>query len=277
LQRTVNEGHFGEHRGHLTVGSSSTSTTTAKTAAQLRAAVKASASEALRGTQSTNGSQVAAPPEFEDVHEPAGDEATEIQESGPSAEVIEIAEATDGTDSASASRSSGRRWASRLVGRLASPVVSVCLVVALIIAGILLGFSRMSLGDKDAVTSSRTDALAASKAYSVELASYDYHHLDQDFGKVLADSTPAFRQTFTQSSAALKTILTRYNATATADVIAAGLVSGSTNRAVALVFLNQTVTNTTQKKGQPSTTQSRVEITLVHQHGRWLIDQVSLL
>jgi hypothetical protein len=48
-------------------------------------------------------------------------------------------------------------------------------------------------------------------------------------------------------------------------------------RAVALVFLNQTVTNTTQRKGQPTTTQSRVEVTLVHQHGRWLIDQVSLL
>jgi len=170
-----------------------------------------------------------------------------------------------------------RRWTGRVMAGLAKPVVSLVLVAALLVVSVLLVLSRMSVSHQSALNGARASALAAAKADSVELASYDYHHLDQDFGKVLADSTPAFKQSFSQSSGALKTILARYNATAQANVVAAGLVSASTGRAVALVFLNQTVTNTTQKKGQPSTTQSRVEITLLHQHGRWLIDQVSLL
>ena len=100
-------------------------------------------------------------------------------------------------------------------------------------------------------------------------------HLDQDFGKVLAESTPAFKQDFTQSSEVLKTALTRYDASASANVVAAGLVSATTSRAVVLVFLNQTVYNTLQKS--KPTTESRVEITLLRSGGRWLIDQVSLL
>jgi Mce-associated membrane protein len=184
---------------------------------------------------------------------------------------VEVEELPAIATQAEVEKETGRRSGGR-----ATRLAPILLAGALLAALVLLGISQMSLRDKNSLNSARTSALAASRSYSVELASYDYHHLDQDFGKVLNDSTPAFKQTFSRSSAALKTILTRYNATAKADVIAAGLVSGSTNRAVALVFLNQTVTNSTQKSGQPTTTQSRVEMTLLHQHGRWLIDQVSL-
>ena len=45
----------------------------------------------------------------------------------------------------------------------------------------------------------------------VDLASYNYKHLDQDFGKVLAESTPSFKQNFTQSSEALKTAIVKYD------------------------------------------------------------------
>jgi Mce-associated membrane protein len=229
----------------------------------------------LASADTVSDKRAVAPPADVDETTEAG-ATTEIHEPDPSTEAILVAEG-GGSVSAADSRSRVRRWAGSLRGRRLNPLVAVCLAVALIVAGILLTVSRMSLSDNDALNSARTSALAASRSYSVELASYDYHHLDQDFGKVLADSTPAFKQTFSQSSSALKTILARYNATATANVIAAGLVSASINRAVALVFLNQTVSNTTQKKGQPATTQSRVEITLLHEHGRWLIDQVSLL
>jgi Mce-associated membrane protein len=228
------------------------------------------------------------PEAAEEEPEIAGDETAGSRQPASSIELIELAGASDEETASSETASSepagsepesrprGRRGL-RLARWLAKPVVVVVLGVALIAACVLLTLSRMSLSSQSAVNGARGSALAAAKADSIELASYDYHHLDADFGKVLADSTPAFKQNFSQSSSALKTILTRYNATATADVIAAGLVSASTSRAVALVFLNQTVTNTSQRSGQPSTTQSRVEITLLHEHGRWLIDQVSLL
>ena len=153
------------------------------------------------------------------------------------------------------------------------PIVVGMIVVALVGA---LVQTTVQLRHRDAVDSARASALVASRTYAIELASYDYRHLDQDFGLVTADSTPSFRQSFTQSSNALKSVLTKYDATAKATVLAAGTVSASTSRVVALLFINQTVTNTTQKGGATSD-ESRLEITLLRSHGKWLINQVSLL
>lgn len=166
-------------------------------------------------------------------------------------------------------RSGAPEW---LTSRIRSIVVGMIVVV---LVGALVQ-TTLQLRHRNAVDSARISALAAAKTYAVELATYDYRHLDQDFGLVVADSTPSFRQSFTQSSNALKSVLTKYDATATAKVVAAGMVSANTSRAVALLFINQTVTNTTQK-GQPTSDESRLEITLLRSHGKWLINQVSLL
>jgi hypothetical protein len=49
----------------------------------------------------------------------------------------------------------------------------------------------------------------------------------------------------------------------------------NSSRAVALLFIDQTVTNTVQKPN--SVTQPlRVELTMVHQNGRWLIDALQV-
>jgi Mce-associated membrane protein len=150
------------------------------------------------------------------------------------------------------------------------------LAVALVVAVVFLTMTRLSLNNENSLNSARTSAAAAAHSYAVDLASYNYKDLNQDFGKVLGESTPTFKQAFNQSTEALKTSLTRYDASASANVVAVGLLSATTSRAVALVFLNQTVNNTLQKN-KPSTTESRVEITLLRSGGRWLIDQVSLL
>ncbi len=156
-----------------------------------------------------------------------------------------------------------------------SNILLSIITVALVDAVVFLSLSQLSLNSTNSLNSARASALAAAKSYAVELASYNYQHLEQDFGKVLAESTPTFKQDFNQSTAALKTALTRYDASASANVVAAGLVSATTSRAVVLVFLNQTVDNTLQRS--KSTTESRVEITLLRSGGHWLIDQVSLL
>jgi len=152
--------------------------------------------------------------------------------------------------------------------------LSSCLAVALVVAVALLTLAKLSMNSESSLTSARTSALSAAKIYAVDLASYNYKHLNQDFGKVLTESTPTFKESFSQSSEALKTTLTRYDASASAKVVAAGLVSATTSRAVVLVFLNQTVDNSIQKN--KPTTESRVEVTLLRSGGRWLVDQVSL-
>jgi Mce-associated membrane protein len=165
-----------------------------------------------------------------------------------------------------------QRWFS---GHLSSVVLSLVVgLIVLTLAGALVVTTRQ-LQHRNAVDSARSTALSAAKVYAIELASYNYHSLNADFGQVIAHSTPEFAASFNKSSSDLKSFLTKYDATAKASVVATGVVSATTGRAVVLIFLDQTVTNTTQKKG--TTTQSRVEMTLLHSRGRWLINAVSLL
>jgi Mce-associated membrane protein len=154
-------------------------------------------------------------------------------------------------------------------------VVAVALAVALVLTMLQVSHRNAVINNQKALDGARTSALAAASTYSVELAGYDYRHLAEDFGVVLAHSTPSFRSSFTQSSDALKATLVKYHASAHATIVAAGLVKATTTSAVALVFLDQTVTNSTQK--QPTTDRSQVEITLVLSGRTWLIDQVALL
>ena len=158
---------------------------------------------------------------------------------------------------------------------LSGTFVAVILAVAVAVLAVVLALTMLQLGDKNAVDGARTSALSAGRAYAADLAGYDYRHLDQDFGVVLSHSTPSFRRSFSQSSNALKRTLERFHATAKAKVVAAGVISATTDRAVVLVFLDQTVTNSAQKT--PTTDRSQVEITLLWVNGSWLIDQVSLL
>ena len=161
-----------------------------------------------------------------------------------------------------------QRWKRSRIPLLCAAVVVGALSVA-------LALSLLALGNQRALSSSRTSALAVARTDAVQLASYDYRHLDRDFATVAGNTTSSFRRSFTQSSDALKSTLVKFKATSTASVVSAGLVSASTSKAVALVLLDQRIANSTQKA--PTTDRSQVEITLVSSGGRWLIDQVTLL
>jgi Mce-associated membrane protein len=164
---------------------------------------------------------------------------------------------------------SRRRFSSRVLAAGLAALVVAALVVALIL-------SLLDVGQKDAVNGARTSALKAAGTYAVEIGSYNYRHLQQDFAVVKEHSTPSFRSSFSQSSNALLSILSKYHATATATVAAEGVVSASPSEAVVILFLNQHVTNTA-KTGGASTDHSRLEMTLERSNGRWLIDKVKLL
>lgn len=144
----------------------------------------------------------------------------------------------------------------------------VALVVALII-------TLVAWSGQNSVSSARTTALSTARVYAVELGGYDYRHLDQDFAKVMSNSTPSFRRSFNESSDGLKSTLVKYDATSVAKVVSAGLESATASRAVALVLLDQTISNSTQKT--PTTDRSQLEITLVSSGGKWLIDDVTLI
>ena len=154
-----------------------------------------------------------------------------------------------------------------LVVEAVSLVVIIGLAVALIV-------SQVQVSNQDSLNAERTSAVTAAKAYALDVATYSYRHLHRDFGRVESESTASFRHTFIQSSNSLSKVLVQYKAVATAKVLRAGVESISSSRAVVLLFVNQSVSNTAQ--GVSADT-NRIEVTLVRSGGRWLLEDVKLL
>jgi Mce-associated membrane protein len=156
--------------------------------------------------------------------------------------------------------------------QVAAAVVIVLLVAALVVTQLQLSNANGRTG----LTSDQTSAVAAARTYAADVATYDYRHLTQSFAKVEAESTPSFKSSFIKSSNGLSKVLVQYKATATAKVLTAGLVSQTSSQAVVIVFVNQTVANTTDK-GTSTTDDSRIKVTVDRSNGRWLLQQLKVL
>lgn len=150
-------------------------------------------------------------------------------------------------------------------------------VTAVIVAGLVAALivTQVQLGDRDSLNGDRTSAIAAARIFAADVSTYDYRHLQRDFGKVENESTSSFRHTFVSSSKGLSTLLGQYHAVAKATVLDAGLVSITPSTAVVILFVNQSISNTAQKG--PSTTDSRIKVSMVRSGGRWLLNDLKVL
>jgi Mce-associated membrane protein len=147
-------------------------------------------------------------------------------------------------------------------------VVIVGLAVALIV-------SQVRLSNQNSLAAERTSAVAAARVFAHDVATYSYRHLHRDFGRVEGESTPSFRRNFIRSSDGLSKVLVQYKATASAKVLAAGVSTISAGKAVVLLFVNQSVANSSQQG--VSTDDSRIEVTLVRSDGRWLLQDLKVV
>ncbi len=193
---------------------------------------------------------------------------------GPAAPIPFSTTMPEGGESTRGNHGDARNFVRDNLASVILGVVSICLAVALVVTMLELGNRNSQLAAKNGLETARTAALAAARTYSVEIASYNYQHLNQDFGAVMADSTPSWQRDYGQASNALKSILVKFDSSAQATILSAGLVSVTTTRAVAVVFLEQTITNTEQRT--PSSSRSQLEMTLDYSNGKWLIDDVTL-
>jgi len=155
---------------------------------------------------------------------------------------------------------------------LVALVLIVALAAVVIITEVQLSNSNGQLATQRSLDAS---AVTAASRDAHDVATYDYRHLNADFSKVEAESTPSFRRNFVKSSDSLRKVLDQYHATATAHVLTAGVVSDSSGQAVVILFLDQTVSNTAQK--QPSTDNSRIRVTLRRIGDTWELDGLKLL
>jgi hypothetical protein len=170
----------------------------------------------------------------------------------------------------------GRRGGSGVIGRFGITAIANVLVIAILLGALI--FTVLKVRDQDSQNSLRSSAQSAASTYGIYLSSYDYKNLtgpNSAWDEVEKHATAKFRRDFETTSTNLSKLLGQYNATASGKIVAVGLESVNSSRAVALLFIDQTVTNTVQKPN--SVTQPlRVELTMVHQNGRWLIDALQV-
>lgn len=167
-------------------------------------------------------------------------------------------------------KSEGRGRSSRILLKVVLPVVSVVAVAGLVAAGVL-GWQMKNAHEVDAASEA---GLAAAREYAVTLTSVDSSDLDADFAAVLDGSTGQFKDMYTRSSGQLRQLLVDNKATGEGTVLDAAVKSASENKVEALLFVDQTVTNSASP--DPRVDRSRVIMTMELVDGRWLASQVML-
>ncbi|MGH9121221.1 MAG: hypothetical protein ACRDYC_04625, partial [Acidimicrobiales bacterium] len=151
------------------------------------------------------------------------------------------------------------------------------LAVSALIVGlvILLGWAVWTIRGNNDLGSARQSALAAARGFALQISTYQYEHLSQEVAAIDADSTAEFKAHFDQAVTALTTILAQQHASASGTIRAVGLVSATMHKAVAVAFVDESLTFPTTTKA--ATQATRLKMTLVRQSGRWMLDGASLI
>jgi Mce-associated membrane protein len=152
-------------------------------------------------------------------------------------------------------------------------VVSTVAALSVLAAG-LAALATQRVSHRHALDEAREGALAAATNGAATMLSYDYRHLTADIDKASALLTPRFRARYDKTMKdGVKPLAVKYHARTSAAVTAAASVSTATDRAVVLVFVAQTVSNSQLSADRLD--RSRNNVTLVRRDGRWLIDDLS--
>ena len=150
--------------------------------------------------------------------------------------------------------------------------LAVCLVAVLAACVLASVTTRADTADVRAGDS----ALAAAKASAATILSYDYRHLDADFGQAAALTTGSFRTDYQATTAkAVKQLATQTQAVVVAKVVAGGVVSSTSDRATVLLFVNQTTTS--NRLSAAKTDLNRVQMTMTRSGSRWLVSGLKAL
>ncbi|CDO89567.1 hypothetical protein AWC29_23540 [Mycobacterium triplex] len=153
---------------------------------------------------------------------------------------------------------------SRLLAYGVSPALALLLAVG-------AGYFRWVAGSTDELATARTESVRAASEDAAALLSYHADSADKDLGAARERLTGEFKDAYGDlirqvviPGAKEKRI------SSVAKVSAASSVSATDNHAVALLFVNQTVTI---GDGAPTDTQPVIKVTLDKVNGRWLVSR----
>lgn len=150
--------------------------------------------------------------------------------------------------------------------------------IALIAGAIVAGVRTANLASEKnrlahQLSSFEVGALRAARDYATAFATYKYDEFGADVAATEAHSVDPFLSQYRAYTTQLQPSIVSAKAQSTANVLSAGLHSVSASSVVVDVFLDQTIVNTSGTHSQ----RQRVVMTMVRQHGKWLISQVRLL
>ncbi|MCZ8382703.1 hypothetical protein O6P37_27910 [Mycobacterium sp. CPCC 205372] len=159
-----------------------------------------------------------------------------------------------------------RQWRRKILVGMAAAVVVASL------AG--CGYLGWTVWQDRAVTRAGEQAREAAVAYAQVLTSIDANKVDENFDQVLGGATGEFKDMYSQSSMQLRQLLIDNKATAHGVVLESAVQSQSKDRVVVLLFVDQSVTNTSMP--DPRIDRSRIKMTMEHVDGGWRACKVEL-
>lgn len=156
--------------------------------------------------------------------------------------------------------------------RLPKPQVAVLIGVLVCLLAAAVTFGTLWLVER-ASESARGEAQSVAKEFALDLTTYDYRELDENFEEVRAFSTDNFAEKYQGASGKLSTLLTENKAISKGRVLHAGVEEFDGDRAVVLVFVDMTVNNVNAKD---RIDRNRMVLTLIDVDGDWKLDDVKL-
>ena len=150
--------------------------------------------------------------------------------------------------------------------------IAVTLLIVVLVAA--TGFMGWMLFQQRQLNLARDEAQRAAVSYAQVLTSIDSDKVDDNFKQVLDGATGEFKDMYSQSSVELRQLLVENKATAHGVVIGSAVQSASKDKAVVLLFVDQSVSNT--KLPDPRIDRSRMKMTMEKVDGQWRASKVEL-
>lgn len=153
-------------------------------------------------------------------------------------------------------------------------VVRAAVAAALVVALGAIGFLGWQLWQERQIGRAGEQARQAAADYAQILTSIDSAKVDENFDAVLDGATGEFKDMYSQSSTQLRQLLIDNKAAAHGVVLESAVQSASKDKAVVLLFVDQSVTNANVP--DPRIDRSRIKMTMEYVDGRWRASKVEL-
>lgn len=189
-----------------------------------------------------------------------------IDAEAPDEEIAQATDSAQATESTAPQTTRERRripW-SRVFGYGVLPALALLVALG-------AGYFRWVLGSADELTLARSESVRAASDDTMALLSYHADSADKELGAARDRLTGEFKDAYT---ALIHEVVIpgakEKQISSVAKVTAASSVSVTSDHAVALLFVNQTVTI---GGGAPTDTQPVIKVTLDKVNGRWLVSR----